>query len=350
MPEPEIEVALAQWRMTGSRADTFRCAARHGVQRVQIDAGGAHRGPPLDRREEIAGLRAARAQTGITLTGLTLNHANDLGLTCARDTEQGRAVTRLIGLGVRLAAALGIPTVSLPSFRRSAITTATDLRRTADRLREAAEEAGDHGVLVGTENVLTPRELDDLLRRVDHPAVRVVADTGNLLGVGLDVGDVLSAAADRIAAEVHLKHPAGAADLERLWSVVEHDVLPAVHPDAFLLENDYIEAPAELAEDVRWLRGRLSGLLPLPLGERGERRGADRVVESERGSAAQRGVVAVHGVDNRRRPSPVERHQPVGVGRQERVGSGAAQRHTKPAEHHDVGIVGVDQAGDAPAE
>jgi hypothetical protein len=336
--------------MTGSRADTVQCAVRHGVRRLQVDAGGAHRGPRLDRPEEIARLRAARSQTGITLTGLTLNHANDLGLTCARDTEQGRAVTRLIGLGVRLAVELDIPTVNLPSFRRSTITTATDLRRTADRLREAAEEASDHGVIVGTENVLAPRELDDLLRRVDHPALRVVADTGNLLEAGLDVGDVLGTAADRVAAEVHLKHPAGAADLKLLWSVVERDVLPTIHPDAFLLENDYVEAPARLADDLRWLRGQLSGLLALPVGELGERTRAGRVVKSDRGSAAQGRVVAVHGVHDRRRPAAVERHQPVGISRPEGVGGDGAQCHTESAQHDDVGIVGVDQAGDAPAK
>ncbi len=350
MSAPGIEVTLAQWRMTGSRADSFRRAVRHGVRRVQIDAGGAHRGPPLNRPEELARLRAARSQTGITLSGLSLNHANDLGLTCARDTEQGRAVTRLIELGVRLAAELGIPAVNLPSFRRSSITTTTDLRRTADRLREAAEAASGHGVLVGTENVLAPRDLDDLLRRVDHPALRVVADTGNILDAGLDVADVLSTAAERVAAEVHLKHPAGPADLQRLWSVVEHDVLPTIHPDAFLLENDYVKAPTQLADDVRWLRGRLSGLLPLPIGERGERVRADRVVESQSSSAPQSSVVAVRGVDDRRRPPPVKRHQPIAVGRTEGVAGSGAQRHAETAQHDDVGIMGVDQSGDAPAQ
>lgn len=70
-------------------------------------------------------------------------------------------------------------------------------------------------------------------------------------------------------------------------------------------------------------------------------------VQADRSSAEQRAVVAVPRVQDRWRLGSTEGHQPIVVGRGESGRAHRPQVYGKAAEDDDLGVMGVDQAGDA---
>lgn len=76
--EPAVAVAAPQWRISTDRRAAARLALAAGADLLQLDFGGAHRGPLLSGRSE---LRSAEAITkDIPIPVLAVNHVNDIGL------------------------------------------------------------------------------------------------------------------------------------------------------------------------------------------------------------------------------------------------------------------------------
>ncbi|MFD5146675.1 sugar phosphate isomerase/epimerase family protein [Streptomyces sp. NPDC058401] len=251
-PGPPV-TGLVDWRLPVRGEAAVDLAFQHRVEGLQFDLGGPGRGPWLDKPGTAGGavgrLRRTAASAGVTPLGVAANVLNDIGLTAEPGTLAAARVRSVIDRLLDVAWELGVPLVFLPSFRRSAIDGEAALLRTAEVLRWAAAQAQAHGLLLANENVLPAHQALRLVEEVGSPAFRLLLDSYNPVGAGIDVPDLVEATAPFLADQIHLKDgPEAAATApgpllgdgdgrvdETVDAVARH--LPGVH--AVVLENDH---------------------------------------------------------------------------------------------------------------
>ncbi|MDH6547939.1 TIM barrel protein [Streptomyces sp. SAI-041] len=250
MGGPAPAVAAPQWRIDTDRRAAARTALAAGADQLHLDYGGAHRGPPLS---DPVALRAAEAVTRrLPVPVLAVNHLNDIGLAHERGVPNPAAV-ELLRHAADCALRLGVAVLHVPGFRRSLPHGAGIRAGTVEALRGVCAQLAGTDLLVAYESPLDARESLALARAVDHPALRLVLDTGNLCDAGLRPLDFAEAvaAAGLLLPFVHVKDGSGttapsAGDLPAL--------LRASGARSVLVENDYRHTPARLREDIALCR------------------------------------------------------------------------------------------------
>ncbi|MDH6515725.1 sugar phosphate isomerase/epimerase [Streptomyces sp. SAI-135] len=247
---PAPAVAAPQWRIDTDRRAAARTALAAGADQLHLDYGGAHRGPPLS---DPVALRAAEAVTRrLPVPVLAVNHLNDIGLAHEKGVPNPAAV-ELLRHAADCALRLGVAVLHVPGFRRSLPHGAGIRAGTVEALRGVCAQLAGTDLLVAYESPLDARESLALARAVDHPALRLVLDTGNLCDAGLRPLDFAEAvaAAGLLLPFVHVKDGSGttapsAGDLPAL--------LRASGARSVLVENDYRHTPARLREDIALCR------------------------------------------------------------------------------------------------
>ncbi|MFE2140882.1 sugar phosphate isomerase/epimerase family protein [Streptomyces sp. NPDC059456] len=272
-PTAAVAVAAPQWRIGTDRAGAARAALAAGADLLHLDFGGAHRGPLLG---DPAELRAAEAfGKDIRVDVLAVNHINDIGLADDRGRARPPALA-VLERALDCALRLDVRVLHVPGFRRSLPATAGLRAGTVDALRTLCEriaEAGSGpgagtgpgpGITLAYESPLGARDSLALARAVDHPALRLVLDTGNLKEAGHDPLAFARAvaASGLLLPDLHVKEPAlpaggaGAAPapapgtaFDDLSELLRHCTVRSV-----LVENDYRNAPGRLREDITLCR------------------------------------------------------------------------------------------------
>ena len=252
-------IGLVDWRTPVKGADAVRLAAQLGAEGIQLDLGGPDRAPWLDSKARLRAVCDALADTGVTPLAVSANLLNDIGITAEKGTPAAKQVECVIRRALDAAMVIGAKLVFLPSFRCSAIENPAALARTADVLHWACSEAKARGLLLGTENVLPPDRLQQLISAVKSPDLRVVLDTGNPLRVGMSPCDVVQAATPVLANQVHIKGIDEKKTLSNNEAVIVNTLHELCRRDipvtAFVLENDYRDGlTGRLKADLIWLR------------------------------------------------------------------------------------------------
>lgn len=243
-------LAAPQWRISDDRVTAAKIAADCGADELQLDFGGAHRGPRLDQRDELTA--AARLSEIIPISTLAVNHANDIGLV-SKDGSPNSASIRLLRAALRCATELGVTVLHIPGFRRSAPDTAARIAGTAAVLETIGDEAATRGVEVAYESALDGRASVALAQAAGDRLPHIVFDLGNLLDAGHSPDEFIAEVGDRLHRCVHVK-----------W----HDIVPAAdclatmripsNVDAILVENDYRDGTARLVSDLDAVRAHAS--------------------------------------------------------------------------------------------
>ncbi|MFG3128554.1 sugar phosphate isomerase/epimerase family protein [Streptomyces tendae] len=255
--------ALADWRLPVRGEAAVDLAFRYRVPGIQFDLGGPGRGPLLDAPGRLARLARTARAAGVVPLAVTGNVLNDIGLTAPEGTLAAARVQDVLRRLLDAAAGLGAPLVFVPSFRRSAIDTETALRRTALVLRAAAERAAARGLVLASENTLTPRASLRLIDEVGSPAFRLLLDTYNARAAGLDPVALVTTAGAHLADQVHAKDGPAGADATPLLGEGDGEVgstlaaMAAHGPPvrALVLENDHRAGDAtRLCADLDRLR------------------------------------------------------------------------------------------------
>jgi L-ribulose-5-phosphate 3-epimerase len=110
----------------------------------------------------------------------------------------------MLRLIIAQCAALGIPILDIPFVDASAINDASEAQQIAAVVGGVADEARRAGVVLGLETNLSPGAFEELLRRIDHPAVGATYDIGNSAALGFDAREEIDAIGRSIV-NVHVK-------------------------------------------------------------------------------------------------------------------------------------------------
>ncbi|WP_327230989.1 sugar phosphate isomerase/epimerase family protein [Streptomyces murinus] len=267
-------VGLTAWRLPSVGAEAaVGCAASLGSDGVQLDLGGPGRGPWTDAPETVEAVLRASSELGVALLGMTANTLNDIGLTAPADSSDGTRARTVVVRLLDTAHACGVPLAFVPSFRRSAIDTPDDFRRTVRVLSWATAEATARGLLLASENVLAAEQAARLVEEVGSPDFRLLLDPYNLCAAGRDAVRWVTAVGPYLADQIHLKdgHPATGSGAQlgagngRLDDVLAAVTVHGPAPRALVLENDYRDGgTTRPLRDLAWARVRAGQPAPLP--------------------------------------------------------------------------------------
>lgn len=164
-------------------------------------------GRPIDEREGIAAVLAETGLVSSCIVAVPLEAT--FSAPWADRTSSGRtAVERYVRTAAQLATSVRSGMLAAVITADPKVSESTSLDNVVANLADVARIAADHGLLIGVEPMLSiPNSLlrttDDgirLIERVDHPAVRLIFDTGHSFMMD---GDVLTAL-DRARAHLGL--------------------------------------------------------------------------------------------------------------------------------------------------
>jgi 2-epi-5-epi-valiolone 7-phosphate 2-epimerase len=152
---------------------------------------------------------------------------------------------------------LDIRVLHIPGFRRSAARTDALRAGTAEILRQMCELGAKAGITIAYESPLGASATLALAEAVQDPSLRIVLDTGNLLGAGEDpigFADALGGK-DLLLPDLHIKDSARAVNASQISHFeLLHALLNRVVVRSVLVENDYGDNPERLCSDITHAR------------------------------------------------------------------------------------------------
>lgn len=191
---------------------------RHGIAAVDVAPGKYFPEIPAAEDREVAAVRAAWADRGFEITGMQSLLFGTTGLNVFGAEDVRRRMLSYLGQVCRVGAGLGARRLVFGSPRnrdRSGLDDETARAAGVTFFRELGRRAADHGVVVtlepnptmyGANFMTTSWETADVVREVDHPAIRMQLDTGACAVNDEDVAKVAEACAD-IVGHVHVSEP-----------------------------------------------------------------------------------------------------------------------------------------------
>ena len=204
-----IKLGIAEWSVPIAGPAACAHVAAAGLDGLQVDLGPRTSGLPMSRAAIRAAYQQAASDADIDLVSLAANELCNDGLNVRPDSNAGRSARATMAAAIEAAAALGLELVQFPCFEGGFVSSAAERRNMADGLRFACNLAADCGITVGTENVLSPTETDELFERVNADNLAVFFDTQNhFLNRGFDQTEILEALFERVV-QVHAKDGRG---------------------------------------------------------------------------------------------------------------------------------------------
>jgi sugar phosphate isomerase/epimerase len=127
---------------------------------------------------------AAARDEGLSTPSIILSIAGKIDFP-PDGAERARGI-RVIREAIQACALTGIPVMMVPCLKQGRETPQDQIDRLVEDIRACAPDAEAAGIVLGIEDMITADQNIDLLRRIDHPAVRLYYDIGNSIRYDLD--------------------------------------------------------------------------------------------------------------------------------------------------------------------
>ncbi|MCC8109072.1 MAG: sugar phosphate isomerase/epimerase [Planctomycetes bacterium] len=187
-----FKLGICEWAFPLPGPAGLKIAAELGLQGMELDFGDYEKGFPLSNSRIQDRYLECGAKHNIEFPSIAFNALCAHGLSKPMESVDGMIAMECLKKGIVAAAAMKIPVVQLPSFENGAINSEAEFRNTCEKLRFACRLAGEHGLIVSSENNLSPEETDRMVAEVAADNFRIFFDTQNyLLNRGYSQPDVL---------------------------------------------------------------------------------------------------------------------------------------------------------------
>jgi sugar phosphate isomerase/epimerase len=181
-----VLLAVGEYVLPGSEAEQFAAARALGADGVELRFGATTgEGTPLLQPGRPAALRSQARAAGVTLASVFAGYLLTQSLHTP-DEEAGRQHAEVLRAAVTAAAEAGARVVVLPLFGAVEPRDELAVRALIETLRPCADQAAAVGVVLGLETTLPVTALLALVRRLNHPAMRIAYDVGAAAALGWD--------------------------------------------------------------------------------------------------------------------------------------------------------------------
>ena len=258
------KIGITQWNGPWKQEELCKQAERAGLESLHLELGSPEDGYPMTKPENREMWLNSAEEHHLKLVSLALNDLCGHGFTAGLRAPQSERAVATMKYGVETAAAMRIPSISVPHFFANRITDRDSFNASAEALRFLCDLAADSGILIYTENVLNNSELEQLWDEVDRDNLRLLFDSQNYAAMaGMDATVIFQKWQGYCGSFLHLKDgitPSlgdralwqGNSNFERIFSIIRNSGFTG----DLILESNYVDE-AQLKADVEKVRKRL---------------------------------------------------------------------------------------------
>jgi sugar phosphate isomerase/epimerase len=202
----QVKLGIVEWALPVDGPYGCKIAADVGFEGIQLDIGSYQRNFPITKRSVQEAYLEAAGQFGIEYPAVGCNALDVYGMVAPKGFNERAIAYKVMTSAIDAAAAMGIPTVMIQSFKASAIETSQDFERAINVFSDVCDYALDKGqITIGMENLLSVEALIRLIDAVGKPNLKVFFDTQNYyLDAKVDVAAMVEPLIPHIC-EVHVK-------------------------------------------------------------------------------------------------------------------------------------------------
>ena len=159
-------------------------AAAAGYDGVEWWVGGDLNDDPFWDPAIRSDYAAAAHEEGLATPSIIISMVGKIDFP-ADASERARGI-RVIREGIQACVLTGVPVMMIPCLKRVRNTPADQIDRLVEDIRACAPDADAGGVVIGIEDMISADLNLDIMRRIDHPSVRLYYDIGNSIRFELD--------------------------------------------------------------------------------------------------------------------------------------------------------------------
>lgn len=199
------KIGICQWSLPVDGPYGCKIAAELGLSGIQLDIGSYKKGFQLSKTIVQEGYLEEAEKYGISFPSIAITDLDNYSMVHPGDSLEKEIAITAIRKAIEAAEAMHIPLVMIPSFEANDIRSEDDFIRAVSVLRWACDYAGERGITISTENLLSTEEIIRLFQSVNRPNLKLFFDTQNhYLKKGFDIPEMLESLMPLIC-EIHVK-------------------------------------------------------------------------------------------------------------------------------------------------
>ncbi|MDO4615925.1 MAG: TIM barrel protein [Lachnospiraceae bacterium] len=201
-----IKIGACDWALPGAGLYAVQIAAEVGLEALSLKIGLYENDYPIthERMQQIY-LREQQ-KYGIEYCAIALNDFDNIPMHARENTPEYNIVWDLLKRAVPTAKALGVSVIQVPGFAESEVKSDEDLEYSAKAFRYLCDAAGEEGISVSSENLMTPQEFHRMKEAVDRDNFYLYFDSQNYnVFRNYDEREILEGLYPDMCSQIHVK-------------------------------------------------------------------------------------------------------------------------------------------------
>ena len=202
----KTKFGICNFCVPGTGVFAPRFVAEAGLDGMSIEFGTYAKGFPLSNRRLQDGYLEEQQEYAIQYPNIGLSDFDTIPLHAVHNDPLHEVAKGMFRSAIDAAAYMKVPLVFAPGFLNSEIRTNQEFERTVSMFQYACDLAGEKGILIGSENMLSAVKQRDLVSSVARKNFRLFYDSNNYFHFkGFDQVQVLAETYEFLAPQLHVK-------------------------------------------------------------------------------------------------------------------------------------------------
>ncbi|MCD8356454.1 MAG: sugar phosphate isomerase/epimerase [Clostridia bacterium] len=201
-----IKIGACDWALPGSGLYATQIAASVGLDALSLKIGLYENDYPITQPEMQKIYLSEQQKYGIEYCAIALNDFDNIPMHARKGTKEYDIVWDLLKRAVSTAKALGVQIIQVPGFAASEVKTEEDMEHSARAFQYLCDAAGEAGISVAGENLMTPDEFKKIHQMVDRKNFYLYFDSQNYnVFRGYSETDILEGLYPYMCNQLHVK-------------------------------------------------------------------------------------------------------------------------------------------------
>lgn len=206
-----IKIGACDWGLPGSGLYATQIAASVGLDALSLKIGLYENDYPITQPEMQKIYLNEQQKYGTEYCAIALNDFDNIPMHARKGTKEYDIVWNLLRRAVTTAKALGVQVIQVPGFAASEVKTEQDMEYSARAFQYLCDAAGEFGISVAGENLMTPEEFTKMSEMVDRSNFYLYFDSQNYhLFRGYSELAILEGLYPKMCNQLHVKDGQGA--------------------------------------------------------------------------------------------------------------------------------------------
>lgn len=206
-----IKIGACDWGLPGSGLYATQIAASVGLDALSLKIGLYENDYPITQPEMQKIYLNEQQKYGMEYCAIALNDFDNIPMHARKGTKEYDIVWDLLRRAVTTAKALGVQVIQVPGFAASEVKTEQDMEYSARAFQYLCDAAGEFGISVAGENLMTPEEFTKMSEMVDRSNFYLYFDSQNYhLFRGYSELAILEGLYPKMCNQLHVKDGQGA--------------------------------------------------------------------------------------------------------------------------------------------